>query len=451
MLSSLAFYFTACGRLGYELHDPDAGIDPNMQGAILLPRAGNGRSGGGQSGTRATRMDASVQPPAASGPAAPQNTNDAGASRQPPGLGAANAAACSGDNDCASAACVAGVCCESRCDAPPQCYLADDATCDTGHCNYRAAVSGGQCDDGNSCTTGDRCDKGACSGRSECDDGNACTQDFCGPERCAHAGTCQPADKTCNYAERSGHGYWLCPGPATFDAARKECKRIGAQLVTINDAREQQALWQLGMRDSWIAYRSTAKDPDAADAGFAWVEGMSDFEAWADSDLDAGSAERCAFQAAAEQGAWQARACDDAFSGFACEIEEYAVPETTCRYQRRGSHGYFSCESERTWIEAQQRCVDSGAYLVEPDNAEEHAFILTLLKADARYAIGVTDAQHEGQFVTTRGGRLGFSAWAPAEPSSASAELDYALLQASGTWQSVGAAQRAYYICEQDR
>jgi hypothetical protein len=127
------------------------------------------------------------------------------------------------------------------------------------------------------------------------------------------------------------------------------------------------------------------------------------------------------------------------------------VPETSCRYQRRGSHGYFSCESERTWIEAEQRCRDSGAYLVEPDNAEEHAFILSLLKADARYAIGMTDAQHEGQFVTTRGGRSTFSAWNQAEPNSASTELDYVVLSGSGTWQTVGSAQRGYYICEQDR
>ena len=46
---------------------------------------------------------------------------------------------------------------------------------------------------------------------------------------------------------------------------------------------------------------------------------------------------------------------------------------------------------------------------------------------------------------------MSFSAWDKAEPSSASAELDYAVLQASGTWQTVGSSQRTYYICEQDR
>jgi hypothetical protein len=307
------------------------------------------------------------------------------------------------------------------------------------------------CDDDNACTTADHCRDGVCIGSFECDDGNACSLDFCGPDRCAHASTCQPDDLSCSYAERSGHGYWLCPGPVSFDAAQAECTRIGAALVTINDAREHEALWQLGMRDTWIGYRARSADPDEADAGFAWVDGDSDYRAWADEDLDAGVAERCVFLSAAEQGAWQSRACDDAFSGFACELEEYAAPEASCGYQRRGGHGYFSCESLRTWLEAEQRCRDSGSYLVEPDTAEEHAFVLTLLKPNARYAIGVSDAQREGQFSTARGGQLSFSAWDSQQPSAQSAELDYGVLTSSGAWQSVGSAERSYYICEQER
>jgi hypothetical protein len=365
---------------------------------------------------------------------------------------AANGSACTSDTACTSGICVAGSCCEARCDAPPACYLASEAQCDTGQCRYLAAPSGTACDDDNTCTSDDQCRDGACTGSSDCADDNACTQDFCGADRCAHASTCQPDDASCSYAQRNGHGYWLCHGPVGFDAARAECTRIGAKIVTINDAREQEALWQLGMRDTWIGFRARSSDPDEADAGFAWVDGASDFEAWADDDLDAGVAQRCAFLSASEQGAWQSRACDDAFSGFACEFEQYAAPESSCRYERRADRGYFSCESERTWLEAEQRCLDSGGYLVEPDTAEEHVFVLSLLEPDARYAIGVTDAQSEGQFVTTRAGRLGFrGAWDEQQPSAQSAEEDYVVLTSSGTWQIVGSAERSYYICEQER
>lgn len=434
-IAGLVACLVACGRLGYELHDSDAGRS-YVIGTGDIPRSSGGRPAAPPA---QVRRDAGQPLSAASG--APAN----------PPAKAADGSACSDDNACASGACVAGSCCESRCDQPPVCYLASEPTCDTGRCRYLAAPSGSACDDGNACTTQDQCQDGVCIGRSECDDGNACTQDFCGMDGCAHASTCQPDDVTCSYAERYGHGYWLCPSPVTFDAALAECKRIGAKLVTVNDAREQEALWQLGMRDTWIGYRALAADPDQADAGFGWVEGTSDFRAWADEDLDAGTAERCAFLSAAEQGAWQSRACDDAFSGFACELEQYAAPEASCRYERRGAHGYFSCESQRTWIEAKQRCQDNAGYLVEPDSAEEHAFVLTLLKPDARYAIGVSDAASERQFVTTRGGRLSFAAWDAQQPSAQTAEHDYVVLTSSGAWQTVGSAERSYYICEQDR
>jgi hypothetical protein len=427
--------FAGCGRLGYELHELDAG------GNFVLPSAGPAPGG-----SRAPRSDAGMQPTAANGSQPGPDKSDSGAAAN---AGAADGAACSGDAACASGACVAGVCCATRCDRPPECYVAADATCTTGLCQYVAALSGSKCDDGNRCTVEDRCQDGSCTGSFECDDGNACTQDFCGPGSCAHASTCQPNDVQCSYAERSGHGYWLCPGPVSFDAARAECKRIGAKLATVDDAREQADLWQLGMRDTWIGYRSQRSTGDDADAGFAWVDGDSDFQGWTDgdADLDAGMSERCAFISAAEQGAWQSRACDDAFSGFACEIEAYAAPEAGCRYERRGPRGYFSCPTQRTWIEAEQRCAGIGAYLVELDNAEEQTFVLTLLEADMRYAIGATDAQREGHFVTTRAAGLAFVAWAAGEPSAAG---DYAMLSKSGTWQAVEPAQRGYYVCEQE-
>jgi hypothetical protein len=368
--------------------------------------------------------------------------------------GLENAAACSGDEMCQSGACVGGVCCESRCDAPPQCYVADGATCSTGQCRYRAADSGTPCNDANSCTKSDVCDNGSCSGRAQCDDANSCSQDFCGPDSCAHASSCEPRGMSCSYALRLGHGYWLCPGPVSFDAAHAECRRIAAKLVTIDNAAEQRALWQLGMRDTWIGYRSAA-DSDS-DAGFDWVDGQSSYEDWAGNrkdqpDEDAGTKDRCAYLAASQNGAWRSHACDDKRAGFACEIEQYAPPEAGCSYERRGSHGYFSCPAQRTWLDAAERCANSAAYLVELDDAEEQAFVVdNLLKqgANALYAIGATDAKDEGHFQTSRGGALHFSAWADGEPS---ADNDFAVLARDGSWRSVGSTQQSYYICEQER
>ncbi|MEC8024970.1 MAG: hypothetical protein VX223_13630 [Myxococcota bacterium] len=51
-----------------------------------------------------------------------------------------------------------------------------------------SSVATGICDDGNLCTTGDRCTEGGCLPTAEisCDDGNGCTADICDPE----SGTC---------------------------------------------------------------------------------------------------------------------------------------------------------------------------------------------------------------------------------------------------------------------
>jgi hypothetical protein len=444
LLASLWMLLTACGRLGYELHDLDAGPAQTVTGSSNTTAGAGARAPAANGGGSAARaMDAGMRP----------TSSLPGAWRPDAGSRLPNAAACSDDAQCASGACVTGMCCESRCDSPASCYVADAASCSQGHCQYRAAEDGEACDDANSCTQGDHCERGACTGRAACDDDDSCTSDFCAPGECAHRSACQPEDAACSYGQHAGHGYWLCPGPVSFDAARAECKRIGAKLVTIDDASEQAALWQLGMRDAWIGFRAQTSEDDA-DAGFTWVDGDSDFEAWAEDDLDAGTPDRCVFQSEAERGAWQSRACDDAFAGFACEVEAYAAPEPDCSYQRRGTHGYYHCKSLATWREAEQRCKASGAYLVELDNAEEQAFVLGQIASDAPHtAIGVSDADREGEFVTTRGGRLTFSAWRDdqtPQPDASNTDSDYGVLAPDGTWQTVSSDPRGYYICEQE-
>jgi hypothetical protein len=437
--SAGVFMLMACGRLGFELHDLDAGA----------PTKSTNGTNGTSPPPRATPQAGRTAMDAGAGP------RDAGSKDSGTSSRLANAAACSGDDMCQSGACVDGNCCESHCDSPPTCYVADGATCSTGYCRYVAAESGTACDDANSCTRDDVCSSGSCGGHAECDDANKCTVDFCGADRCAHASSCEPRGMPCSYAQRLGIGYWLCPGPVDFDAARGECKRIGAKLVTVDSEVEQRALWQLGMRDTWIGYRA----PDAdSDAGFEWLDGESDFQNWSkdredDSDEDAGTSDRCAYLAASNEGAWRSHDCSDKFAGFACEIEQYAPPEADCSYERRGGHGYFSCGEQRTWLDAAERCAVSNAYLVEFDNTEEQNFVVAkLLKqgADARYAIGASDAKAEGKYVTSRNGALRFSAWADGEPNNTSADNDFAVLQRDGTWRSVGPAERSYYICEQE-
>ncbi|MCB9739712.1 MAG: SMP-30/gluconolactonase/LRE family protein, partial [Deltaproteobacteria bacterium] len=74
-------------------------------------------------------------------------------------------------------------------------------SCDkqTGKCDFVTIAAGGACDDGNGCTTGEKCDgKGGCSGGTAkaCDDKNSCTNDSCN----AFSGDCvfTPTEGLCS-------------------------------------------------------------------------------------------------------------------------------------------------------------------------------------------------------------------------------------------------------------
>ncbi|QRN98426.1 putative metal-binding motif-containing protein [Archangium violaceum] len=115
-----------------------------------------------------------------------------------------NGSSCAGTADCGSGFCVAGVCCESACNTPPQCHGA--AVCGGGKCSYKVD-STLSCDDGNACTTSDRCSaQGTCAG----------TQKTCnGPtDQCReNTGTCNPASGACEYPPK--------PATATCDDGNK--------------------------------------------------------------------------------------------------------------------------------------------------------------------------------------------------------------------------------------
>ena len=91
---------------------------------------------------------------------------------------------CTVDDHCEEGQCVSGGL--TLCDDGNPCTV---EACDpvTGECVY--AQTGGDCDDGNLCTTGDTCMEGLCVGSPVvCDDSNECTSDSCAPlTGCLHA------------------------------------------------------------------------------------------------------------------------------------------------------------------------------------------------------------------------------------------------------------------------
>ena len=98
-----------------------------------------------------------------------------------------NGAACISSAQCQSGHCVAGVCCDQLCNSMCQTCLARQGAIQDGICSFGDLVS---CDDGDLCTTGDRCQAGQCvADPIECPSETDCTlASSCIPE----TGECAP-------------------------------------------------------------------------------------------------------------------------------------------------------------------------------------------------------------------------------------------------------------------
>lgn len=121
---------------------------------------------------------------------------------------------CNGTEVCVSGSCQGG--------SPVNCSGLNSA-CQVGSCNETedrcVAIpgnEGGICDDGNQCTTTDRCENGACVGSGappQCDDGNPCTTDSCDPVLgCRHLNNTAPCNDNnpCTSNDQCSGG--LCTG-----------------------------------------------------------------------------------------------------------------------------------------------------------------------------------------------------------------------------------------------
>ena len=89
---------------------------------------------------------------------------------------------------------------------------------ESGACEYLPANNGFACNDADSCTYGEACKNGTCSGGKpmNCEDGNECTQDNCNPDvGCIHTNAQGPCNdnNACTYPDLCGAGSCQ-PGPA---------------------------------------------------------------------------------------------------------------------------------------------------------------------------------------------------------------------------------------------
>lgn len=99
---------------------------------------------------------------------------------------------CTQNDKCKAGKCEPGG--AKACKSTDQC-LTGKCNISDGKCNYKFQ-EGQSCNDGNPCTTGEKCQKGDCNGEvTKCDDNNSCTTDSCDKAKgCVHSTVTSPCD-----------------------------------------------------------------------------------------------------------------------------------------------------------------------------------------------------------------------------------------------------------------
>ena len=247
---------------------------------------------------------------------------------------------CEQDSDCDDGdPCTWGMTCQDAICGPATAVNCDDANvCTTDWCSLAGDCSHSAqdhwCEDGNPCTLGDTCGKGACqNGKpATCDDGNGCTADSCvvgqgcqfaaSTAKCAEANDCVEASycmlgqcvqgkgkpctdgKSCTYDgcdPKVGCEFLSLPAPITscdgaqaqgwcfaalkadgnWAQARKNCQKWGGELAGLRNA-DDNALGRkvadaaCGKASAWIGLNDRAQE-----GKFVWANGLgSAFGNW---------------------------------------------------------------------------------------------------------------------------------------------------------------------------
>ncbi|XP_070595656.1 CD209 antigen-like protein C isoform X2 [Erythrolamprus reginae] len=109
---------------------------------------------------------------------------------------------------------------------------------------------------------------------------------------------------------------------------------------------------------------------------------------------------------------------------------------------------YFFSFETAPWHEAQQSCENEGAHLVIVNRKLEQNFLLKHIEENQVFWIGLSDADHENQWIWVDNTTLSLSFWGKGEPNNAGSDEDCATLLFTGNWNDVACSGKKYWICE---
>ncbi len=196
-----------------------------------------------------------------------------------------------------------------------------------------------------------------------------------------------------------GHIYAVYDYEASWSFCKSLCEDMGGHLVTINSAEEcafVNNLVKTGAKDAyWVGatnYNSRATNQDGA---WQWItdEAFS-YTNWKSGEPSAsgtgGTRQHWAELRKSISYQWNnSTNTNKANKGFIIEIEPDYNSEITARAMYNG-HEYLVIDKDTTWSEAQGYCLSLGGQLAALNDADEEAFVDTLIEQGSRswYYVG---------------------------------------------------------------
>jgi hypothetical protein len=212
---------------------------------------------------------------------------------------------------------------------------------------------------------------------------------------------------------------------STWQQAQIQAQSFGGNLVTIDDAAENQWLTNTfgGTIPLWIGFTD-----ERIEGQFRWVSGStSTFTNWFSGEPNnAGGSQHHAYLNFKQAGRWDDGAGGARFRGI---IENRFYAYNGSKYLLSGA---------ATWEQAQAQAESLGGHLVVIESAAEQDWLVKTFGGTERFWIGLTDSAQENVFRRVNGSSSTFTNWLSGEPNNNSNE-DYVEMNlgAAGKWNDV--------------
>ena len=248
----------------------------------------------------------------------------------------------------------------------------------------------------------------------------------------------------------NGHTYKVYPENLTWNEAKEKCENLGGHLITANTSEEQQLVEKITSNygsNYWLGGKL-----DEANV-WRWVTGeMIQSQYWAPGQPDHGQGEPY-LGTCTDNGLWNDYGnVSDNIDGYILELE-HTNAETAKSVIHNGKE-YIRYDVGLPWNEAQQYCESQGGHLaIIRDEATQQAIAELIQGGRARYLLGASDAENEGDWKWLDGSALTYTHWGNDEPNNYEGNEDYLIMDSNGDWNDVilsysGMSTVQGFICE---